>query len=57
MQPLILGGCTLSHFEPDTPGRLGVTRSRGAIGTDVDNALAELFNTSLEHKVFQGAYR
>lgn len=35
--------------------RLGVTRSRGAVGTSADNALAESFNASLKREVLQGA--
>jgi transposase InsO family protein len=35
--------------------RLGVTRSRGAIGTSADNAAAESFNASLKRETLQGA--
>ncbi len=37
--------------------RLGVTRSRGAVGTSADNALAESFNASLKRETLQGAHR
>jgi transposase InsO family protein len=36
--------------------RLGVTRSRGAVGTSADNALAESFNASLKRETLQGAH-
>jgi transposase InsO family protein len=36
---------------------LGVTRSRGAVGTSADNAAAESFNTSLKRETLQGAKR
>ncbi len=35
--------------------RLGVTRSRGAVGTSADNAAAESFNASLKRETLQGA--
>ncbi|MEV5561163.1 IS3 family transposase [Nonomuraea wenchangensis] len=34
--------------------RLGVTRSRGAVGTSADNAAAESFNASLKRETLQG---
>ena len=37
--------------------KLGVTRSRGAVGTSADNALAESFNASLKRETLQGAHR
>ncbi|MBB6350924.1 transposase InsO family protein [Nonomuraea muscovyensis] len=37
--------------------RLGVTRSRGAVGTSADNALAESFNATLKRETLQGAPR
>ncbi|MGW0204188.1 IS3 family transposase [Nonomuraea sp. NPDC003201] len=37
--------------------RLGVTRSRGAVGTSADNALAESFNATLKRETLQGAHR
>jgi transposase InsO family protein len=37
--------------------RLGLTRSRGAVGTSADNALAESFNASLKRETLQGAHR
>jgi transposase InsO family protein len=36
---------------------LGVTRSRGAVGTSADNAAAEAFNSSLKRETLQGAKR
>ncbi|WP_405681390.1 MULTISPECIES: IS3 family transposase [unclassified Streptomyces] len=36
---------------------LGVTRSRGAVGTSADNAAAEAFNASLKRETLQGAKR
>ncbi|WP_285780846.1 IS3 family transposase, partial [Microtetraspora sp. NBRC 13810] len=36
--------------------RLGVTRSRGAVGTSADNALAESFNATLKRETLQGAH-
>jgi transposase InsO family protein len=36
--------------------RLGVTQSMGAVGTSVDNALAESFNASLKRETLQGAH-
>lgn len=36
--------------------RLGVTRSRGAVGTSADNAAAESFNASLKRETLQGAH-
>jgi transposase InsO family protein len=36
---------------------LGVTRSRGKVGTSVDNAAAESFNASLKRETLQGAKR
>lgn len=35
--------------------RLGVTRSRGAVGTSADNAAAESFNATLKRETLQGA--
>ena len=35
--------------------RLGVTRSRGAVGTSADNAAAESFNAALKRETLQGA--
>jgi transposase InsO family protein len=37
--------------------RLGVIRSRGAVGTSADNAAAESFNASLKRETLQGAKR
>lgn len=37
--------------------RLGVTRSRGAVGTSADNAAAESLNASLKRETLQGAHR
>jgi transposase InsO family protein len=37
--------------------RLGVTRSRGAVGTSADNAAAESFNATLKRETLQGAHR
>lgn len=37
--------------------RLGVTRSRGKVGTSADNAAAESFNASLKRETLQGAKR
>lgn len=37
--------------------RLGVTRSRGAVGTSADNAAAESFNASMKRETLQGAKR
>lgn len=34
--------------------RLGVTRSRGAVGTSADNAAAESFNSTLKRETLQG---
>ncbi|ODA70723.1 hypothetical protein APS67_005167 [Streptomyces sp. AVP053U2] len=34
--------------------RLGVTRSRAAVGTSADNAAAESFNATLKRETFQG---
>ncbi len=36
--------------------QLGVTRSRGAVGTSADNAAAESFNASLKRETLQGAH-
>ena len=36
---------------------LGVTRSRGAVGTSADNAAAESFNATLKRETLQGAKR
>ncbi|MFF2149709.1 IS3 family transposase, partial [Kitasatospora sp. NPDC058190] len=36
---------------------LGVTRSRGAVGTSADNAAAEAFNATLKRETLQGAKR
>lgn len=36
--------------------RLGVTRSRGAVGTSADNAAAEAFNATLKRETLQGAH-
>ncbi len=36
--------------------QLGVTRSRGAVGTSADNALAESFNATLKRETLQGAH-
>jgi transposase InsO family protein len=36
---------------------LGVTRSRGAVGTSADNAAAESLNASLKRETLQGAKR
>jgi transposase InsO family protein len=35
--------------------RLGVTRSRGAVGTSADNSAAESFNATLKRETLQGA--
>ncbi|OUC92610.1 integrase core domain-containing protein, partial [Streptosporangium minutum] len=35
--------------------RLGVTRSRGEVGTSADNAAAESFNATLKREILQGA--
>ncbi len=40
----------------ETCARLGVTRSRGAVGTSADNAAAESFNASLKRETLQGAH-
>jgi hypothetical protein len=37
--------------------RLGVTRSRGAVGTSADNAAAESFNATLKRETLQGKKR
>jgi transposase InsO family protein len=37
--------------------RLGVTRSRGAVGTSADNALAESFTATLKRETLQGSHR
>ncbi|MGW7674609.1 integrase core domain-containing protein, partial [Streptomyces sp. NPDC054775] len=37
--------------------RLGVTRSRGAVGTSADNATAESFNATLKRETLQGKKR
>ena len=37
--------------------RLGVTRSRGAVGTSADNAAAESFNATLKRETLQGKRR
>jgi transposase InsO family protein len=37
--------------------QLGVTRSRGAVGTSADNAAAESFNASLKRQTLQHAKR
>ena len=37
--------------------RLGVLRSRGAVGTSADNAAAESFNASMKRETLQGAKR
>jgi transposase InsO family protein len=36
---------------------LGVTRSRGAVGTSADNAAAESFNAALKRETLQGKRR
>ncbi|SEG91386.1 Integrase core domain-containing protein, partial [Thermomonospora echinospora] len=36
--------------------RLGVTRSRAAVGTSADNAAAEAFNATLKRETLQGAH-
>lgn len=36
---------------------LGVTRSRGAVGTSADNAAAESFNATLKRETLQGKKR
>ena len=37
--------------------RLGVARSRGAVGTSADNAAAESFNATLKRETLQGKKR
>ncbi|EGX54745.1 putative transposase orfB for insertion sequence element [Streptomyces zinciresistens K42] len=41
----------------DVCRELGVTRSRGAVGTSADNAAAESFNASLKRETLQGRKR